>query len=168
VGDVEPVRAGKDRVQAEARPTAAAVRRADEDEEAFSQLAELVAGTGPFDLADSDEYVEGSVTGLDRKILRRLRNGDYAVQAHVDLHGMTRAEAKSATMAFIETARRRGQRCVLIVHGRGLHSKDQIPVLKESLQLWLTKGRIAREVLAFTTARPHDGGAGAAYVLLRR
>ena len=57
---------------------------------------------------------------------------------------------------------------MLIVHGRGNHSKDQIPVLKQAVRSWLERGQISRVVLAFTTARPHDGGAGAMYVLLRR
>lgn len=168
VGDVQPVRGGPELAPREP-PSPDRLRRVrTEDEEVVVHLGELVAGGGPFDLADSDEFIEGAVAGLDRKILRRLRAGEYAVQAHLDLHGLTRAEARTATGRFIEDARRRGHRCVLIVHGRGLHSKDQIPVLKDSLQVWLTKGRIAREVLAFATARPHDGGSGAAYVLLRR
>jgi DNA-nicking Smr family endonuclease len=57
---------------------------------------------------------------------------------------------------------------VLVVHGRGLHSKDQIPILKESVQAWLSQGRLAKGVLAFSSARPADGGVGAVYVLLRR
>ena len=57
---------------------------------------------------------------------------------------------------------------MLIVHGRGLNSKDQVPVLKERLKIWLARGRAAHVVLAFATARPCDGGAGALYVLLRR
>ena len=61
-----------------------------------------------------------------------------------------------------------GWRCVLIVHGRGLHSKDQVPVLKAQLKTWLNQKRIGQMVLAFATARPQDGGAGAVYVLLRR
>jgi DNA-nicking Smr family endonuclease len=101
-------------------------------------------------------------------VLRKLRKGEIAVQGHVDLHGLTRAEARTALERFLLAARQGGKRCVLVVHGRGLHSKDQIPVLKTSVQLWLTRGRIARWVLAFATARPHDGGAGAVYVLLRR
>ena len=63
---------------------------------------------------------------------------------------------------------RSGKRCVLIVHGRGLNSPDQIPVLKESLRVWLGQKRTGKTVLAFATARPQDGGAGAVYVLLRR
>jgi DNA-nicking Smr family endonuclease len=57
---------------------------------------------------------------------------------------------------------------VLIVHGRGLNSKDNVPVLKERLKSWLAHGSIGKIVLAFTTARACDGGAGALYVLLRR
>ena len=63
---------------------------------------------------------------------------------------------------------RGGKRCVLLVHGRGLHSPDQLPVLKEALLGWLAGGRFGRLVLAFCSARPADGGAGALYVLLRR
>ncbi|HZY03963.1 MAG TPA: Smr/MutS family protein, partial [Anaeromyxobacteraceae bacterium] len=59
-------------------------------------------------------------------------------------------------------------RCVLLVHGRGLHSEKQVPVLKEALRGWLATARFGRHVLAFATARPQDGGAGAVYVLLRR
>jgi len=139
-----------------------------DDAEALMQLAELVSGEGTFDLSHSDEYVQGSSPNMDQRVVRALRRGEYAVQAHLDLHGMTRAEAKEAVETFLTRCRREGRRCVLIVHGRGLNSKDQIPVLKESLQTWLVHGRLARAVLAFATARPHDGGAGAVYVLLRK
>jgi DNA-nicking Smr family endonuclease len=90
------------------------------------------------------------------------------VQGHLDLHGQTRDEAKRAVELFLRDARRSGKRCVVLVHGRGLHSRDQLPVLKEALGTWLGQGRFARHVLAFATARPADGGAGAVYVLLRR
>lgn len=140
----------------------------DPDSESLAQLAELVAGTGAFDIADSDEFIEGAAPGMDAQILRRLRKGDFAVQAHLDLHGDTADQARPRVELFLADQRRRGARCVLIVHGRGLHSKDQIPVLKERLRVWLAKGRLSRIVLAFCTARPQDGGAGALYVLLRR
>ena len=138
------------------------------DLEAYDELRALVNGDAPFDIADSDEFIEGRVTGLDQSILRKLRRGDYAVQGHLDLHGLTREEAKGAVDGFLREARRAGKRCVLLVHGRGLHSKDQLPVLKDALRAWLGHHRFARHVLAFATARPADGGAGALYVLLRR
>jgi DNA-nicking Smr family endonuclease len=138
------------------------------DLDALKELEALVSGEAPFDLADSDEFIEGRMPGLDVAIVRRLRKGEYAVQGHKDLHGMTRDEAKVAVDGFLREARRAGKRCVLLVHGRGTHSKDQVPILKEALKTWLATARFGRHVLAFATARPVDGGAGAIYVLLRR
>ncbi len=138
------------------------------DLDAVDELRALVRGDAPFDLADGDEFVEGRVAGLDPNLVRKLRRGDFAVQGHVDLHGMTRDEAKREVEAFLRASRSAGKRCVVVVHGRGLHSKDQLPVLKEALRTWLSTARFARHVLAFATARPVDGGAGAVYVLLRR
>jgi DNA-nicking Smr family endonuclease len=166
VGEVQPVKQGAHRVEPEKK--SALPPRMDEDAEVLAQLSELVAGDAPFDLSDSDEFIEGHLPSLDPRLLRKLRAGEIALQGHVDLHGLTREEAKGTLQRFLLAARHEGKRCVLVVHGRGLHSKDQIPVLKASVQLWLTRGRIARWVLAFSTARPHDGGSGAVYVLLRR
>jgi DNA-nicking Smr family endonuclease len=131
-------------------------------------LSDLVAGAARFDITDTREYIEGAVVGLDPRLLRRLRRGDFAWQAHLDLHGMTAQEARPEVDRFLAEAVRLGHRCVLVVHGRGRNSKDQTPVLKERLKTWLARGASARIVLAFATARPCDGGAGALYVLLRR
>lgn len=139
-----------------------------DDAEVLAELADLCDdGGGAFDWADTDEHIEGIAEGLDRRLLKRLRAGDFAIQGHVDLHGLTRAEAKERVQKFLEDSRRAGHRTVLVVHGRGLHSKDHVPVLKQALKQWLERGPIARGVLAFTTARPADGGAGAVVLLLR-
>jgi DNA-nicking Smr family endonuclease len=149
---------------------APSVRRSpvNDEDEALIALVGLVSGTTEFDISDTREYVEGTVVGLDPRIVRRLRRGEFAWQAHIDLHGMTAAEARIEVERFLLEAVRTGLRCVLVVHGRGLNSKDQVPVLKERLKSWLSRGRIGRVVLAFTSARPQDGGVGALYVLLRR
>jgi DNA-nicking Smr family endonuclease len=138
------------------------------DLDTLRKLEALVSGEAPFDLSDSDEFIEGRISGLDANIVRRLRGGEYSVQGHIDLHGMTRSEAKVAIDRYLREARRQGKRCVLVVHGRGIHSRDQVPILKEALRNWLATSRFGRHVLAFATARPVDGGAGAIYVLLRR
>ncbi len=138
------------------------------DLDAIDALRAIVSGDGPFDLADSDEFIEGRAPGIDAALVRKLRRGEFAVQGHVDLHGLTRDEAKVAAGRFLREARSAGKRCVLVVHGRGIHSKDQLPVLKDALKSWLATARFGRHVLAFATARPIDGGAGAIYVLLRR
>lgn len=151
------------------RPPAPAQRVVtDADAEALAELSDVVSGAGAFDLADSVEFVEGGVAGLDRRLLRRLRAGAFAYQSYLDLHGMTAVQARAAVDRFLTGAHRKGQRCVLIIHGRGLNSKDQIPVLKHRVTAWLAHGSWARLVLAFTSARLCDGGAGALYVLLRR
>ncbi len=168
VGEVEPLRGSERLPRENGCVNADSLGIVDPEEEALAQLCELVAKAGPLDVTDTDEYIEGSAPGLDARILRRLRGGHYSIQAHLDLHGHTREEAKQELNRFIEEAHRRGHRSVLVVHGRGLHSKDQIPVLKESLRIWLSSGRISRHVLAFTSAQRHDGGLGAVYVLLRR
>ncbi|HZH03980.1 MAG TPA: Smr/MutS family protein, partial [Myxococcaceae bacterium] len=116
VGEVAPVRS-RAPVSAPPPPEHRPIRVIDPEEEAMTELAELVAGNGPMDLADTDEYVEGHAPGLDARILKRLRAGEYAVQAHLDLHGLTRAEAKAALEAFVVDSKTRGRRCVLVVHG---------------------------------------------------
>lgn len=138
------------------------------DAEALAELCDLVTGSSPFDITDSDEYIEGAMVGLDPRLLRRLRHGEFVYQEHLDLHGMTSEEARRAVDMFLDRAYQTGKRCVLIVHGRGRNSKDQIPVLKSRLAMWLARGQSARRIMAFTSARPCDGGAGALYVLLRR
>ncbi len=139
-----------------------------EEREGREALEALVSGEAPFHVAETTEFIEGAVDGVDRRTRLRLRRGELSVQAHLDLHGQTREEARASVERFLREQRQRGHRCVLIVHGRGLNSKDQIPVLKEQLSRWLARGALARSVLAFCTARPCDGGGGAIYVLLRR
>lgn len=139
-----------------------------EEAEVLAALYDLVSGQGKFDLTESDEYVEGSRVGIDQRLTNRLRRGEFATQDHIDLHGMIQSAAKEALTRFIVESVRKGLRTVLVVHGRGLGSPGGRPVLKHAAAEWLSHGTIGAHVLAFTTARPQDGGAGAMYVLLRR
>jgi DNA-nicking Smr family endonuclease len=140
----------------------------DDMKKAVDHLNALVDGSIEMDITYSDEYIEGSVRGLSRKTLKRLKKGQLPVQSYVDLHGLTRREAEKRVKNFLLESRKMGLRCVLIVHGRGLNSPDSFPVLKENIPAWLGRGPARRAVLAFTTARPYDGGTGAVYVLLRK
>jgi DNA-nicking Smr family endonuclease len=140
----------------------------EEELEAYARLADLVSGEGCFDVQYTDEYIEGAVVGADPELLAKLRRGDFSVQAHFDLHGMTTGSARQALERFILSSVIKGLRCVLVIHGRGLNSRNQIPILKQNMSSWLKRGRLKRLVLAFATARPCDGGAGAIYVLLRK
>jgi DNA-nicking Smr family endonuclease len=165
---VVPLSAQRRQRVAQAAPSSEPRPPIREEAEGLAALAELVAGNVDFDVTDTREYVEGVVSGLDPRLVRQLRRGEFAWQAHLDLHGLTAAAARPAVEHFLVESLRAGHRCVLVVHGRGHNSKDRTPVLKEKLVSWLARSALSRMVLAFTTARPHDGGAGAMYVLLRR
>jgi DNA-nicking Smr family endonuclease len=139
-----------------------------EDAEVLAELSDLVSGQGAFELTETDEYIEGARVGLDPRLVVQLRRGDFSMQAHIDLHGMTQPDAKAALTEFILESVRKGRRAVLVVHGRGLRSPGGRPVLKHATAQWLSHSTIGGYVLAFTTARIYDGGAGAVWVLLRR
>jgi len=164
---VRPLRDGngRSRIPLEPRVTHTIV---DEDAEVIAQLSDLVSGQAPFDISESDEYVEGYRVGIDPRLVSQLRRGEFAVQAHFDMHGMIQGAAKEALKEFIVASVRKGLRTVLVVHGRGLRSPGGHSVLKHATAGWLSHGAIGGHVLAFTTARAADGGAGATYVLLKR
>jgi DNA-nicking Smr family endonuclease len=140
----------------------------DDEQEALNHLFDLVRGSIELDITLTDEYMEGSVKGFSRKLMKKLKKGEFPVQDHIDLHGLTKQGAEARVKDFLLLSHKLGFRCVLIVHGRGLNSPDSFPVLKERLPIWLSRGPVKRIVLAFATARPYDGGAGAVYVLLRK
>jgi DNA-nicking Smr family endonuclease len=102
---------------------------------------------------------------VGRRTMRKLARGKYAVQAEIDLHGMTVAEAKPRLADFIDYSVKQNHLCVRIVHGKGLGSGDRGPVLKSAVSRWLRKWD---SVLAFVSARQVDGGTGAVYVLLQQ
>ena len=158
------------KVSATRMPVVKDVRRAivSEEAEVLAALSDLVSGVGHFDLTETDEYVEGMRVGLDPRLISRLRRGEFAMQDHIDLHGMIQLDAKLALQEFILKSVRKGMRTVLVVHGRGLGSPGGRPVLKHAAAQWLSHGEIGAHVHAFTSARHQDGGAGAMYVLLRR
>ncbi|MFC1866605.1 Smr/MutS family protein [Thermodesulfobacteriota bacterium] len=169
MSDVTPVSVeGRERVPGHDRRTRPAHPAPDEVREGMAYLRDLVKGSIEMDITFSDEYVEGSVSGVNRKIMRQLKRGHIPVQDHIDLHGLTRKEAEVEVSRFLAESHKRGLRCVLLVHGRGLNSPGSFPVLKERLPVWLNRGAARKIVMAFATARPYDGGTGAIYVLLRR
>ena len=102
--------------------------------------------------------------GLRKDTLRRLRRGHWYLQAELDLHGHTTTQAREALVCFLHHCRQQGYRCVRIIHGKGLGSKNREPVLKKKVYHWLIQ---REEILAFCQARATDGGSGAMVVLLQ-
>jgi DNA-nicking Smr family endonuclease len=130
--------------------------------EADEQAALAEMRDGP--LPDVGEELSYRSAGIQDSVFRRLRRGTYRVGAELDLHGMRWDEAKVATVRFLAAASDADVRCVRIIHGKGLRSKGDGPVLKQRLDGWL---RQRSEVLAYCSARREHGGTGAVYVLLR-
>ena len=155
--DVKPLKdGGRHRVHRPAPAPRPLQREADEAE----VLREMMDGP----LIDVGEELSYCGPGVQDAAFRKLRRGQYHVGDELDLHGMRANEAKLAIIQFLARCLDRGIRCVRIVHGKGLRSKGEGPVLKQRLDGWL---RNRNDVLAFCSAKREDGGTGAAYVLLR-
>ncbi len=128
-------------------------------------LADSLSEEIPVELSlESGEELVYLRDGLSPQILRRLRRGHWVVQDHLDLHGLRSEEARQLLVSFLSESIHRGRRCVRIVHGKGLGSKNREPVLKKKVGGWL---RQRNDVLAYCQARAVDGGAGALLVLLK-
>jgi DNA-nicking Smr family endonuclease len=105
--------------------------------------------------------------GIDRANAERLKRGQHPIEARLDLHGLTQAEAHRELIEFVEASYQSGRRCLLVITGRGLGPEGP-GVLKHAVPRWLAEARTRRRILAMSTAQPRHGGAGALYVLLRR
>ena len=115
-------------------------------------------------LHETNETLSYSAPRIGPDVLRRLRRGEWSIQAQVDLHGHRVDEAREALVEFLRDAIKRGLRCVRVVHGKGLGSPGKMPILKGKVRGWLAQ---RDEVIAFCQARGADGGTGAVMVLLR-
>ena len=103
-------------------------------------------------------------SGIQHKVQRKLRRGEFPVEAELDLHGYTVAEAKIAISEFFTECSQRHYRCIRVIHGKGYRSEQKIPILKTYVAYWLKQHP---DVMAYSSARPTDGGTGALYVLLK-
>jgi DNA-nicking Smr family endonuclease len=138
--------------------------RQHEADEHAALLSSLSDPIDPDALLETDQDLSFARDGISPISLRRLRRGHWVVQGQCDLHGLTREYAREELAQFLAEALRRGWRCVRIVHGKGLGSRNKTPVLKAKVRHWLQQHDA---VLAFCQARPAEGGAGALMVLLR-
>lgn len=125
----------------------------------------LLADDIPFGRAtEHDTRADYQRGGVQASVMRRLKRGQYPIEAELDLHGLTVGEAGHALARFLGRVRTRRIICVRIIHGKGLSSPGRAPVLKPQVARWL---RAHEAVLAFAPTQPKDGGEGALYVLVR-
>lgn len=151
-------------IKSASRPRAAELREKARAEaaEVIDHLRTLVDDTARFEVTDDGSHVEGRRVDAPPALLRDLRHGRLPIDGRVDLHGLGVDEARARVLDFLRQMRTRGERCVLVIHGKGEG------VLRGEIAAWLSQGKAREHVAAFATATEHDGGAGALYVALRR
>jgi DNA-nicking Smr family endonuclease len=144
-------------------------RRKPRPRAAFRRLDDLAVLEESVSLSVADLEVEAGDElnfrrpGVQDGVMRKLRRGQYRVEAEIDLHGLILPEAKQGLREFLAHAVLRQLRCIRIVHGKGLRSGPRGPGLKNAVNVVL---RRTDAVVAFCSARQVDGGTGALYVLL--
>jgi len=151
------------RLQTQRKPISPRPRQRERDEQQV--LVDMLSD--PVDLADLEiaDELHFSRNGIQHKVLKQLRRGEMRVEAELDLHGYTKVEARLAIIEFLQDCHLHFFRCVRIIHGKGYGSVSNRPILKQYVNHWL---RQRSDVLAFSSARPVDGGTGAIYVLLKK
>ncbi|GGI85750.1 Smr/MutS family protein [Legionella impletisoli] len=112
----------------------------------------------------ADTILSHREAGLPLKRFQQLKKGLIPWQSRLDLHGLSVDHAANALRLFISHQNLEGNRSLLIIHGKGGH-RGEVPMIKSYVNHWLAQ---FPEVLAFHSALPRDGGAGAVYVLLKR
>lgn len=161
VSDVTPLRHTRTTLE-RPRPRPLPVQRLLDERAALREsLAAHTAWEMGLDTGEELSYLR---RGVGAQTLRKLRHGHWVIQDELDLHGSTAVQARELLAHFLAQCTRRGLRCVRIVHGKGLRSKNREPVLKRKVAGWLVQ---RDDVLAFCQARQPDGGGGAVVVLLK-
>ncbi|PIW26040.1 MAG: hypothetical protein COW30_17095 [Rhodospirillales bacterium CG15_BIG_FIL_POST_REV_8_21_14_020_66_15] len=118
--------------------------------------------------AAARDLSHGAAPGLDRRTQTNMRRGRLAVEARLDLHGMTQAEAHGELIAFLTRAYGRGLRCVLVITGKGTRDTGEVGVLRRAVPGWLNAPPLKDLIHAFDHAARAHGGEGALYILLKR
>ena len=162
IGRVRPLARERDALPDRPRPAPEPEQSRLDEARVRGELLTHAIDPGAIELGDEISYLrQGQPSGL----LQKLRRGQFSVRAEIDLHEMSVKVAREAVRQFLDDCRRHDELCVRIVHGKGLRSKAQGPVLKQMTDTLL---RHRGDVLAFTSARPAQGGTGAVIVLLQR
>ena len=160
VGKVTPVR--QDRVHSwSSKPEPIPTQRLADEAAVIKEMAEGSFDAGAMTTGEELLYKKA---GVQDKVFRKLRRGQFAVSAELDLHGYTVQNARERLSGFLRQSIMRNRRCVRIIHGKGLRSRQGRPTIKSHIGKWLQQ---RQEILAYCSARQVDGGAGAIYVLLK-
>lgn len=138
------------------------VQRLAEERAVLQESLDPLSFESELALDDESTY---SRPGVQKRVMDKLRRGQYRIEAELDLHRMTSEQAYASLAQFIGECQAQHKRCIRVIHGKGLGSANNKPVLKHKVNHWL---RQWDNILALCPTRRCDGGSGAVYVLLRR
>ncbi len=110
---------------------------------------------------EADAFLQ---TGCGPDLLRGLRRGKWIPQASLDLHGSTLEQARERLDRFLASCLEHDIRCVRVIHGKGIGSRQGEPVLKAAIRQHLCR---LEAVQAWVQCGEREGGDGALHALLR-
>ncbi len=160
VGPVQPVRQpARDRHRF--KPPPVPVKHIEDERAVLDEMLRPVPGEEWLETGEEVRYLR---PGLRPQVLKKLRRGEYRIEDTIDLHHLNVEGARQTLVSYLAWARREGLQCVKIIHGKGLRSRANGPVLKNLTARFLRK---QADVLAFTSPVEREGGTGAVVVLLQ-
>ncbi|MEM7176239.1 MAG: Smr/MutS family protein [Pseudomonadota bacterium] len=145
--------------------------------EVIRPAGQSLRGSTRIDLADhAPKQVGRPEPGLDKRTADRLRRGERAPEARLDLHGMTAERAHRALNGFIARSVSQSLRCVLVITGKGgRQNSDDAPfmrsdqgVLRQAVPRWLKSGPYHGQIIGIFESHPRHGGGGALYIYLKK
>ena len=159
--DVNPIEQSNRVQHKKNRPSTRPIQSLRDDQQV---LVDMLSEPDDLSSIETGDELFFSRSGLQHKLIKRLKRGELSIQAELDLHRLTKKEAREEVIHFLHYCQQNNFRQIRIIHGKGHGSKGKIPVLKTLINHWLQQ---RDDILAFCSARPCDGGTGAIYVLLK-
>lgn len=132
--------------------------------ESFAKKDRNFLTDGEVEPVDPQEILSFKLDGIQPGVFKKLRQGKYHIDFHLDLHRKTVAESRQEVYQLLANSDRLGYRHLLITHGKGAQSNPPAR-LKSYINHWLRQVDI---VIAFHSAQPQNGGTGSVYVLLKK
>lgn len=160
--DVAPLSDANQVIHNTPKPPAIPVKSMEDEQQVLVDMLSDEYDPSEIQPGDMLSYMQ---PGVQHRVFKKLRRGEYRIADELDLHGLTAKESRVVLAEFLRIAFPQRGECVRIIHGKGKRSDHRGPVLKGKVNHWL---RQHDRVLAFHSARPVDGGTGAVYALLRR
>jgi DNA-nicking Smr family endonuclease len=140
---------------------------ASEEAPVVARPARKPAAIAPTPARSAPPEAPPATAPLEKRLKQKIARGSQPIDARLDLHGHTQAEAHDALLRFLRRTQSRGGRLVLIITGKGVRG-DSGGVLKRAVPMWLALPEFRGMVIGFDTAAISHGGEGALYVRVRK